>query len=178
MDLSGPGTHPVVTKFIDGVKVGEQTDGLSSTDGRFSLYPQMALLFAENNGYNNDAYVSSVQFSNGRRPLVRYPQKRLLIRLTTRPPQLETPFSVFNEGVITPNDAFFVRYHLTNSPPPESVLRPETFRVEIKGSVKSPLSLSVEELRRFEAVEVVAVNQCSGNSRAFFEPRVSAVSAQ
>ena len=117
--------------------------------------------------------VVELPFSNGRRPLVRYPQKRPLIRLTTRPPQLETPFSVFNQGVITPNDAFFVRYHLTNSPPPESVLRPETFRVEIKGSVNSPLRLSVEELRRFEAVEVVAVNQCSGNSRAFFEPRVS-----
>src|SRR6266516_2323851 len=55
-------------------------------------------------------------FENGKRPLVKYPQKRPLIRLTTRPPQLETPFSVFNEGVITPNDAFFVRYHL-NLPP-------------------------------------------------------------
>jgi sulfite dehydrogenase (cytochrome) subunit A len=52
-------------------------------------------------------------------------------------------------------------------------LRPENFRVEIKGSVKTPLRLSVEELRRFETVEVVAVNQCSGNSRAFSEPRVS-----
>ena len=41
-----------------------------------------------------------------------YPGKRALIRLTTRPPQLETPFSVFNEGLVTPNDAFFVRYHL------------------------------------------------------------------
>src|SRR5436190_22893142 len=81
--------------------------------------------------------VVELPFSNGRRPLVRYPQKRPMIRLTTRPPQLETPFSVFDQGVITPNDAFFVRYHLTNSPPPESVLRPETFRVEIKGSVKS-----------------------------------------
>jgi DMSO/TMAO reductase YedYZ molybdopterin-dependent catalytic subunit len=111
-------------------------------------------------------------FGNGERPLVRYPQKRPLIRLTTRPPQLETPFSVFNEGVITPNDAFFVRYHLTNSPPPESVLRPETFRVEIKGNVKTALRLSMEELRKFEPVEVVAVNQCSGNSRGFSEPRV------
>jgi sulfite dehydrogenase (cytochrome) subunit A len=28
---------------------------------------------------------------------VRYPGKRPLIRLTARPPQLETPFAVFNE---------------------------------------------------------------------------------
>ena len=56
-------------------------------------------------------------FDNGERPLVKYPQKRPLLRLTTRPPQLETPFAVFNESVLTPNDAFFVRYHLTLSPP-------------------------------------------------------------
>ncbi|MEO6785554.1 MAG: oxidase, partial [Chthoniobacteraceae bacterium] len=56
-------------------------------------------------------------FENGERELVKYPQKRPLIRLTTRPPQLETPFAVFNEGPITPNDAFFVRYHLAGSPP-------------------------------------------------------------
>ena len=117
--------------------------------------------------------IVELPFDNGQRPLVRYPQKRPLIRLTTRPPQLETPFSVFNEGVITPNDAFFVRYHLTNSPPPETALNAENFRVEIKGNVKTPLRLSLDELRRFEAVEVVAVNQCSGNSRGLSEPRVS-----
>src|SRR5213596_2461521 len=58
----------------------------------------------------------TLPFDNGERPLVKYPQKRPLIRLTSRPPQLETPFSVFNEGVITPNDAFFVRYHLAGIP--------------------------------------------------------------
>ena len=46
----------------------------------------------------------------------KYPQKRPMIGLTSRPPQLETPFAVFNENVITPNDAFFVRYHLANIP--------------------------------------------------------------
>lgn len=110
-------------------------------------------------------------FENGERPLVRYPQKRPLIRLTARPPQLETPFSVFSEGALTPNDAFFVRYHLTLSPPSEEQLA--KFRLEIKGSVKTPLSLSMEELKaQFEPVEITAVNQCSGNSRGFFEPRV------
>ncbi len=55
-------------------------------------------------------------FANGERPLVKYPGKRPLMVVTSRPPQLETPFSVFNEDVITPNDAFFVRYHLSNIP--------------------------------------------------------------
>lgn len=116
---------------------------------------------------------ADLPFENGRRPLVRYPQKRPLIRHTSRPPQLETPFEVFNAGVLTPNDAFFVRYHLTSSPPPASLLRPETFRLAVKGSVGKPLSLSLSDLQqKFPAVEVVSVNQCSGNSRGFFQPRV------
>lgn len=113
----------------------------------------------------------TLPFENGERELVQYPGKRPLILHTSRPPQLETPFSVFNENVITPNDAFFVRYHLTNSPP--SGLDGETFRVSVKGKVNTPLSLSVADLKsQFEAVEIVAVNQCSGNSRGFSQPRV------
>src|SRR6266516_4064640 len=45
------------------------------------------------------------------RPLVRYPQKTDLILLTSRPPQLETPMKWFDRA-ITPNEAFFVRYHV------------------------------------------------------------------
>src|SRR4051794_31111065 len=62
------------------------------------------------------AETMTLPFANGERPLVKYPQKRAMIGLTSRPPQLETPFAVFNEGVITPNDAFFVRYHLSDIP--------------------------------------------------------------
>jgi DMSO/TMAO reductase YedYZ molybdopterin-dependent catalytic subunit len=112
-------------------------------------------------------------FENGERTLVRYPQKRPLLRLTSRPPQLETPFSVFNENVITPNDAFFVRYHLTQSPPAENVLAPDAFRLRLTGKVNANLAFSIAELRsQFEPVETVAVCQCSGNSRGFFQPRV------
>ena len=66
-DLTGPGEAPVLTKFIDGVKVGSQTSGLSAKDGRFALDPE-ALLFADENGDVKEGYVSSVQFSDGRRP--------------------------------------------------------------------------------------------------------------
>lgn len=66
VDMGGPGPYPVVEKFVDGVKAEEQTGGLDARDGRFSLNPVLSLLFAENNGYNNDTYVSSVQFLNGR----------------------------------------------------------------------------------------------------------------
>jgi sulfite dehydrogenase (cytochrome) subunit A len=116
-----------------------------------------------------DATVT-LPFGNGERPLVAYPGKRPLIRLTTRPPQLETPFSVFDEGLITPNDAFFVRYHLAGIP---LTIDPDAFRITIEGKVDNPQSLSLSELKTgFEPVELIAVNQCAGNGRGFFEPRV------
>jgi DMSO/TMAO reductase YedYZ molybdopterin-dependent catalytic subunit len=109
-------------------------------------------------------------FDNGDRPLVKYPQKRPMIGLTQRPPQLETPFSVFNGGPITPNNAFFVRYHLDGVP---LDIDPDKFTLEIKGKVDHPLKLSLKEIRKLPAVELTAVNQCSGNSRGFFDPRVA-----
>ncbi len=110
-------------------------------------------------------------FTNGQRSLATFPQKRPLILLTTRPPQLETPFSVFNEGLLTPNDAFFVRYHLAQLP---TSIDPEQFSLEVKGKVNSPLKISLTDLKKnFDSVEIVAVNQCSGNGRGFSSPRVA-----
>jgi sulfite dehydrogenase (cytochrome) subunit A len=111
-----------------------------------------------------------VTFAAGPRPLVRYPGKRPLIRVSTRPPHLETPFAVFNEGPLTANDAFFVRYHLANIP---LSIDTDTYRIAVRGLVKTPLSLSLRDLKQVaDPVEVVAVNQCSGNSRGFSSPRV------
>jgi sulfite dehydrogenase (cytochrome) subunit A len=108
---------------------------------------------------------------NGARELATYPQKRELILLTARPVQLETPMSVFNEGVFTPNDAFFVRWHLAGVP---TSMDAGTFRIKIRGLVKQPVDLSIADLKNnFEAVEVAAVCQCSGNSRGLFNPRVA-----
>jgi DMSO/TMAO reductase YedYZ molybdopterin-dependent catalytic subunit len=101
--------------------------------------------------------------------LVRFPEKTDLILRTDRPPQLETPLHYFRED-LTPNDAFYVRWHLEGIPTSVDL---DAFRLQIGGHVEKPLSLSVADLRgQFEAVALVAVNQCSGNSRSFFEPRV------
>lgn len=111
-----------------------------------------------------------VTFAGGSRPLVQFPEKRKLILVHTRPPHLETPFSVYNEGVITANDAFYVRYHLANFP---TSIDLADYRLNIRGAVKTPLNLSLNELKSIaEQVEVVAVNQCSGNSRGYASPRV------
>jgi sulfite dehydrogenase len=112
----------------------------------------------------------TLPFDNGERPLVKYPQKRLLIGQTSRPPQLETPFSIFNDGPITPNNAFYVRYHLADLP---LNLDPDKFTLEIKGKVDHPLKLSLQEIRKLKAVDLVAVNECSGNGRGFSNPRVA-----
>src|SRR5216117_3923359 len=94
---------------------------------------------------------------NGHRHLVAFPEKRPLIVLTTRPPQLETPFEVFNDGLITPNDAFFVRYH--NAAIPTRV-DGDSHLISIGGNAcGKPFQISVTELRsQFKPVEVTAVN--------------------
>src|SRR6266478_7006712 len=112
----------------------------------------------------------TLPFDNGERPLVKYPQKRPMIVLTSRPPQLETPFSAFDANVITPNDAFFVRYHLADVP---LNVDPDKFSVRIQGKVDKPMKLSLADIKTMPAVDIVAVNQCSGNSRGFFNPRVA-----
>ncbi len=101
--------------------------------------------------------------------LARYPQKTDLILLTDRPPQLETPLRYFQTN-LTPNDAFFVRWHLAGIP---TSVDEKTFRLEISGQVRKPLSLSLSDLRtKFKPMSLVALCQCSGNSRSLFEPRV------
>ncbi len=103
------------------------------------------------------------------RPLVRYPQKTDLILLTSRPPQLETPMKWFDRA-ITPNEAFFVRYHVFPVPTRVDLA---TWRLRIGGLVDRPLQLSMDDLKtKFPAVAATAVNQCSGNSRRRFAPRV------
>ena len=109
-------------------------------------------------------------FDNGERPLVKYPQKRPMIVLTSRPPQLETPFAVFNEASSRPTTR---SSSAITWPASRSSIDPDTCTVEVKGKVDKPLKLSLAELKRMPSVEIVAVNQCSGNSRGFFEPRVA-----
>jgi len=111
-------------------------------------------------------------FVNGGRNLVRtFPQKGAMVLQRTRPPLLETPFEVFDQGIFTPNDRFYVRWHLANIP---TVVDPATFRLKIRGQVTQAISLTLDELvRKFKPIEIAAVNQCSGNSRGFFAPRVA-----
>jgi DMSO/TMAO reductase YedYZ molybdopterin-dependent catalytic subunit len=111
-------------------------------------------------------------FANGNRSLVEnFPQKGAMVSQRARPPMLETPFEVFDQGVFTPNDRFYVRWHLANIP---TVVDPGTFRLNVRGHVRQPLSFTLDDLvRKFQPIEIAAVNQCSGNSRGLFSPRVA-----
>ncbi len=106
---------------------------------------------------------------NGINPFVSYPQKLPLLRMTDRGIQLETPRPYFLTP-FTPNAAFYVRYHLDLIP---NAVDLSTWRLSLEGNLERPLGFSFDDLvNNFTPVSVAAVNQCSGNSRSRFQPRV------
>jgi DMSO/TMAO reductase YedYZ molybdopterin-dependent catalytic subunit len=103
-------------------------------------------------------------------PYVSEPQKVPLILLTDRSVQLETPRSYF-QTVLTPNAAFYVRWHLDGIPNSVDL---KTWRLHVEGNVSKPASYSLGDLiQKFPAEAIIAVNQCSGNSRSRLQPRVA-----
>jgi DMSO/TMAO reductase YedYZ molybdopterin-dependent catalytic subunit len=99
-----------------------------------------------------------------------FPQKGAMILQRSRPPLLETPFEVFDKGVFTPNDRFYVRWHWAVIPTEVDV---DKFSLSVRGHVNQALSLSLKDILAMPRFEIAAVNQCSGNSRGFFQPRVA-----
>ena len=101
------------------------------------------------------------------------PGKKPLIKLSYRPPNYETPLSHFTSE-FTPNESFFVRYHLAGIPEEVDAAQWK-LKVGGDGAVRR-LELSLAALRsNFDAVEIAAVCQCSGNRRGFSEPHVAGV---
>jgi DMSO/TMAO reductase YedYZ molybdopterin-dependent catalytic subunit len=104
--------------------------------------------------------------------LAALPGKRGLIQRAFRPPNFETPLEDLLPAY-TPNDVFFVRYHLAVIPRVNAT----TWRLTVGGtSAHQKLSLSLHDLRHdFPRAHVAAVNQCSGNRRGLFVPHVPGV---
>src|SRR5262249_51212824 len=97
------------------------------------------------------------------------PQKAPLLLLTDRPVQLETPRHYFLSA-FTPNEAFYVRWHLDRIP---NAVDLKTWRLRVEGNVSTPLSLGLSQLmNKFPAKSVSTVNHCSGSSRSRFQPRL------
>src|SRR5689334_5653638 len=99
------------------------------------------------------------------------PGKKPLIKLAYRPPNYETPIEYFRTA-ITPNDAFFVRYHLSNIPEVDA----KSWKLAVGGDgANGQAEFTLDDIKRMPATEVVAVNQCSGNRRGLFQPHVPGV---
>jgi sulfite dehydrogenase len=112
--------------------------------------------------------IPSNLFAAGPR-MAKFPEKADLILLTARPPQLETPVHYFKH-LITPNEAVFVRWHISRLP---TSIDLSQWRLTVRGNTKKELRLSMHDLKKFEKITYTAVIQCSGNGRSFFEPRVA-----
>ena len=107
---------------------------------------------------------------NGLRPTTRaFPQKAEMILQRSSPPLLETPISVFDANDFTPNNRFFVRWHY----PFPLQIDPAAHRLKVGGHVNKPLSLALADLARLPRVALAAVNQCAGNGRGLFAPRIA-----
>lgn len=99
------------------------------------------------------------------------PGKKPLIKLTTRPPNYEAPID-YLRSAITPNDEFFLRYHLPDIPEVDG----KKWKLRVGGATaKGERELDLEELKKLPAAEVVAVCQCAGNRRGLFQPHVAGI---
>jgi sulfite dehydrogenase len=97
--------------------------------------------------------------------------KKPLIRLTGRAPKYEAPLSYLRTA-ITPNDEFFVRYHLAGIPQVDS----STWKFAIGGEgANNGVTIGLDELRKLPAFEITAVCQCAGNRRGLFQPHIAGV---
>jgi len=118
--------------------------------------------------------LSAAELSNGTKyaaTLEALPQKKPLIKRTYRPINYETPVEYLG-NVFTPNDAFFVRWHLTNVPE----INPNEWQLKISVNAKEAISFTLDNLKKeFKQVELAAVCQCGGNRRGLSVPHVPGI---
>jgi DMSO/TMAO reductase YedYZ molybdopterin-dependent catalytic subunit len=99
------------------------------------------------------------------------PGKQPLIQLSDRPPNYEAPIEYLRTP-ITPNDQFYVRYHLSDIPE----IKAEGYKIAVGGDgANGTAEITLADLKAMPALEVVAVNQCSGNRRGLSRPHVQGV---
>jgi DMSO/TMAO reductase YedYZ molybdopterin-dependent catalytic subunit len=93
----------------------------------------------------------------------------VLYELSARPTNYESVRSTFTTR-ITPVERFYIRNHF-DAP----AIDVGKWRVEVKGLVKKPLTLGLDDLAKMKQTTVEAVLQCAGNGRGLFTPRVPGV---
>ncbi|MFY9531227.1 MAG: molybdopterin-dependent oxidoreductase [Candidatus Acidiferrales bacterium] len=152
--------------LLKGLAAGGGTVALNPLLGPGTLFaqePNAASRVPSFTGPGANPYWNSVG------PIVIHAQKAPLILLTDRPVQLETPRHYFLTP-FTPNEAFYVRWHLDGIP---NSIDLSDWRLHVEGNVEKPLTLTMSDLlAKFKPISLAAVNQCSGNSRSRLQPRV------
>ena len=101
------------------------------------------------------------------------PIEPVLYELTPRPPNYESVRSTFTAR-ITPVERFYIRNHF-DLPLGNPADWPKTWKLEVRGLVGKPLSLTLDGLAKRKQTTVEAVLQCAGNGRGQFKPRVPGV---
>jgi DMSO/TMAO reductase YedYZ molybdopterin-dependent catalytic subunit len=86
--------------------------------------------------------------------------------LSKRPEDLEMPLSGFSD-YITPIEHFFVRTHVY-----VPTVNLNDWRLSVDGEVATPLTLTMDDLKKLPSVEMVSVVECAGNGRGFVDPPV------
>jgi len=104
--------------------------------------------------------------------LLALPGKQPLIKHTFRPPNYETPIHYYSE-MITPKEAFFVRYHLADIPK----LKEEHWKLRITGdAVQKTREFSLQNFQRdFPEQEIIALCYCAENRKSWYRPQVSGI---
>jgi sulfite oxidase len=95
-------------------------------------------------------------------------KERLIVR-SLRPEDLETPVSLLNTW-ITPNDLFYVRHHSY-----AAKVNVDEWKLTVDGEVQTPLTLTLDDLKRMPKHAVTVTLECAGNGRAFFDPPVAGI---
>lgn len=92
-------------------------------------------------------------------------QSRMIVR-SPKPEDLEMPLDGFKDW-ITPVDRFFVRCH-TYTPQ----VNLAEWNLKIDGVVNNSITLTLDDIKKLPRFELVAVLECAGNGRSFYEPHV------
>ncbi len=96
-----------------------------------------------------------------------------LYELAARPANYESARDTFTMR-LTPLERFYIRNHF-DMPVGDPTTWAQTWKLDVKGLVGKPLSLSLADLEKMKQTTVEAVLQCAGNGRGLFQPRVPGV---
>lgn len=96
-----------------------------------------------------------------------------LYELSSRPMNYESARDTFTTR-ITPLERFYIRNHF-DAPTGDPASWATSWKLDIKGLVGKPRTLTLADLDKMKQTTVEAVLQCAGNGRGLFAPHVAGV---